>query len=132
MGLPDDVRSLRDRILADLNAANDYTLLVVNKELNEVLYESPAGWFDYLEEKAKLGCPTADEIARIAEAKASRDVLVHNRGIANKTYEAKAGKLARCKEGQRIDMPEHYHRDTWELIRKLITDTSNAAIAKMH
>jgi len=58
-------------------------------------------------------------------------VFVHNRGIASKTYEAKAGKIARYKDGQRIDIPEHYHRETWELIRKVITDISNAAIAKV-
>lgn len=105
--------------------------LVVSKELNEVLYERPARWFAYLEDKAKLGCPTPDEIDRIAEAKASRDMLVHNRGVASKTYELKASKLARYKDGQRIDIPEHYHREIWELIRKVITDISNAAIAKV-
>lgn len=106
------------------------TLQVVNHELNEVMYKRPADWFAYLEGKANLGCSTPDEIAKIAEVKASRDVLVHNRGVANKTYESKAGNLARYKDGQRIDIPEHYHRETWELLRKVITDISNAAIAK--
>ncbi len=32
---------------------------VVNRELNEILYIRPAGWFDYLEEKAKLRMPLA-------------------------------------------------------------------------
>jgi len=67
------------------------TLLAVNKEPNELQYERPAAWFAYLEDRVKLGCPTADEIDRIAEAKASRDVLIHNRGVVNKTYESKAG-----------------------------------------
>lgn len=106
-------------------------LLVINKELNEILYDRPAGWFKYLEDKAKLGCPTADEIDRIAEAKASRDVLVHNRGVTSKIYESKAGRFARHKDGQRMDIPEHYHRETWELIRKVISDISNAGIAKV-
>ncbi|MBI1918124.1 MAG: hypothetical protein HYS12_25820 [Planctomycetes bacterium] len=106
------------------------TLLVVNRELNEILYDRPAGWFAYLEDRAKLGCPTTDEIERIAEAKASRDLLVHNRGVVTKTYEAKAGKLARYQAGQRLDIPEPYHRDTWELLRKVIADIANAAIAK--
>lgn len=106
------------------------TLLVVNKELNEVSYDRPTGWFKYLEDKVNLGCPTPGEIDRIAEAKASRDVLVHNRGVASKTYESKAGRLARYRDGQRIDIPEHYHREIWELLRKVITDMSNAAIAK--
>jgi hypothetical protein len=107
------------------------TQLVVRKELNEILYDRPTEWFVYLEDKAKLGCPTANEIERIAEAKASRDVLVHNRGIVNKTYESKAGNLARYHEGDKIDISEHYHRETWELIRKVVFDVSNAAIAQV-
>lgn len=107
------------------------TARVVSKEVNEILYDRPTAWFDYLEEKANLGCPTKEEINKVAEAKASRDVLVHNRGVASKTYESKAGILARYKEGHRIDIPEHYHRETWELIRKVVTDISNAAIAKV-
>jgi hypothetical protein len=104
---------------------------VVNRELNEVLYERPADWFAYLEDRAKLGCPTADEIDRIAEAKAARDALVHSRGIAGKPYESKAGKFARFKAGEKIDVPEPYHRETWLLIRKVVTDLSNAAAAKV-
>jgi hypothetical protein len=106
------------------------TLQVINKEVNEILYARPADWFAYLERLAKLGCPTADEIGRIAEMKVSRDVLAHNRGFANKTYESKAGKLARYKEGQKIEIPEQYHRETWQLIRKVVTDVSDAAAAK--
>ena len=113
--------------LPDKDAITDF---VVRKELNDVLYGRPTGWFTYLEEKAKLGCPATDEVDRIAEAKASRDVLVHNAGVANKIYELKAGVLARFHEGDRIDIPEHYHREIWELIRKIVTDVSDAAIAK--
>src|SRR4029079_4923257 len=69
------------------------TAQVVSRELNDILYKRPTGWF---------------------EAKASRDVLVHNGGVASKTHGSKAGKLARYKDGQRIDIPEHYHRETWE------------------
>jgi hypothetical protein len=73
---------------AVLDAADkaEITELVVRKELNEILYDRPAGWFAYLEDKVKLGCPSEQEKERIAEAKASRDVLVHNRGIASRTY----------------------------------------------
>jgi hypothetical protein len=104
--------------------------LVIDKELSELFYDRPAAWFEYLEGKVNLGCPTADEIARLAEAKASRDVLSHNRGVANKVYISKAGPLARFKDGERIEIPEDYHRATWELLRKVVADVSNAAIAK--
>jgi hypothetical protein len=133
MAYPQSLGNKKVDFQAVLDAADKdaITSLVVNKELNEVLYDRPTGWFKYLEDKVKLGCPTADEIDRIVEAKASRDVLVHNRGVANKTYESKAGSLARYKDGERIDIPENYHRETWELIRKVITDLSNAAVAKV-
>jgi hypothetical protein len=107
------------------------TFSVVSKEVKDVLYNRPIAWFAYLEDKAKLGCPEQEEIEWIAEAKASRDVLVHNRGVAGKDYESKAGRLARYEDGQRVEIPEHYHRETWDLIRKVIADISNAAIAKV-
>ena len=124
-------RQVEFRAILEAPDKDAITMLVVNKELNEVLYDRPAGWFAYLEEKAKLGCPTPEEIDRIAEAKASRDVLVHNRGVASKAYQAKAGKLARYTEGERIDIPERYHRETWELFRKVVAEISDAAIAKV-
>ena len=105
-------------------------LHVVNKELNELTYERPKDWFKYLEGRVKLGCPTEEEIDRIGEAKASRDILAHNRGITNKIYLLKSGKFARYDEGQKLDIPEHYHRETWELICKIITDVFAAAAAK--
>lgn len=106
--------------------------LVVGRELNEVLYERPSGWFDYLEERAKLGCPSPEEIGRIAEAKATRDVFVHNRGIANNSYLAKAGELARVAVGEFAELPGPYHRAVWDLLRKVVADIADAALAKLN
>jgi hypothetical protein len=102
----------------------------VNKELNEIASTRPRDWFAYLEGQVRLGCPSEEEIDRLGEAKAARDVLAHNRGIANKIYVLKAGALARFPDGEQIDIPEPYHRQVWELIRKVVTDVSNQAIAK--
>lgn len=124
-------RKLDFKTVLDSPDKGAIALSVVNKELNDILYDRPSGWFAYLEDKAKLGCPTASEVERIAEAKASRDVLVHNRGVVSKTYESKAGKLARYKDGQRLDIPEPYHREIWELLRKVVADISTVASAKV-
>ena len=105
-------------------------LYVVNSRLNEILYKRPVEWFDYLEGTVKLGCPSADEIERIAEAKATRDLLVHNRGVATPTYRAKAGRFARWEESERVDITEDYHRATWELLRKIVNDVCAAAVSK--
>lgn len=118
------------RTILELPDKDAITGLVVRKELNEILYGRPTEWFAYLEEKVRLGCPTSDEIHRIAEVKAVRDILIHNKGIANKIYESKAGKFAQFQDGERVKISESYHRETWELFRKVVMDVSDAAIAK--
>ncbi len=105
-------------------------LTVVDKELNELKYERVAEWFAYLERSTKLVRPRADEVEKLAEIKASRDILVHNKGIANATYIAKAGNLARCKDGERLPISEQYHRESWEMIKRVVGDVSDAAIKK--
>jgi len=107
------------------------TQFVVDKERNEVTYKTPAEWFENLEGIAKLGVPATDEIQRFAEAKASRDILVHNRGVANTIYVSKAGSLARYPVGDRIEIPGDYHREVWELLRKMVVEISAAAIGKV-
>jgi hypothetical protein len=119
------------KMVLDAPDLETITSQVIDKELNDILYDKPTGWFAYLEDRAKLGCPTVDEINRIAEAKASRDVLVHNRGVTTKAYEIKAGTLARSKERERIEITAPYHREVWALLHKVIGDISNAAIAKV-
>lgn len=106
-------------------------LTVVDKELNDLKYERLADWFAYLERLTNLGCPTADEIGKLAEIKASRDILVHNNGIANATYVSKAGTRARYKDGERLEIPEQYHRASWETINKAVREVSAAAIGKV-
>lgn len=106
------------------------TLLFVNRELNELLYDRPIKWFEYIEGKMKLGCPNADEIAIFAEAKATRDVLVHNRGLVTKTYAGKAGKLARYEIGEQVEIMEPYHREVWATLCKVAGDIGDAAILK--
>lgn len=106
------------------------TDLVISQELNQITYKRVADWFAALDDRVKLGCPAPDEIERIAEAKASRDLLAHNRGIVNTTYLTKAGRLARYREGERIEVIDPYHREVWELLRKVVGDMTHAAETK--
>jgi hypothetical protein len=103
---------------------------VVDRELDGLKYERPAAWFKYLNDRVKLGCPTSDQTERLAEIKASRDILVHNRGIVNKSYLDKAGTGARFTVGQRLEISEPYLLASWTLIRDVVQDMAAAAIAK--
>jgi hypothetical protein len=102
----------------------------IDKELNALKYERPTAWFRYLNDRVKLGGPTDEQIAHLAEIKASRDILAHNRGVVNQTYLDKAGSHARYEIGQRLEVPEPYLLDSWLLIQGVIQDLATAAIAK--
>ena len=105
--------------------------MVIDRELNEWKYQRVAEWFNRLNGLVKLGCPSEDEIARLAEMKASRDIFAHNRGIVNAVYLQKAGSLARYRDGERMELPEPYLRESWQSVKKLIEEMSAAAIQKV-
>lgn len=104
--------------------------VVIERELNALKYERPTAWFRYLNDRVKLGGPTDEQIERLAEIKASRDILAHNRGIVNPTYLHKAGRRCRYQLGQRLEIPEPYLREAWLLIRDIVQELTAAAIAK--
>ena len=119
--------------LDDALDAGDLPALVarlVDHEVAEVTYKSPRTVFQYLERRIGLPLPTPAEIDRLAEAKATRDVLVHNRGLIDGAYLLKAGALARHTTGQWVDIPNPYHRVVWELVAKLTAAFADAAAGK--
>jgi len=103
---------------------------VIDAEIHALLYKKVADWFDYLNHTAKLGCPSSEEVGRIAEIKATRDVFVHNKGLANSVYVQKAGQFARFRAGDPVEISEEYHEQSWRLLRKVVQDLAEAALAK--
>ncbi len=101
--------------------------LIVERELNELKYDRPKAWFDYMNKIVKLGCPTEDEIERIAEMKAARDLIIHNSGIVNTIYLDKAGSKARYPLSNEVAIDRPYFDDCWVLAKKLVDDISAAA-----
>jgi hypothetical protein len=102
-------------------------MLIAERELNELKYDRPTAWFAYMDKIVHLGCPTRDEIERIAEMKAGRDLLIHNSGIVNPTYLDKAGTKARYGVGEKVVIDRRYFEGCWRLARKLVEDTTSAA-----
>src|SRR5947209_1140951 len=47
---------------------------VISKRLNELKYENVREWFDALTKTVRLDCPSEDEMASLAEIKATRDI----------------------------------------------------------
>jgi len=124
-------KELKFRIVLESVSTEDIVAAVVAREVQGLTYQRVPAWFKELEKLVKLGCPTQDEIARLAEIKTSRDVLVHNNGIANSIYIDKSMGHARFASGEKLELPERYHRESWVLIKQIVSDISDAAIRKV-
>jgi hypothetical protein len=112
--------------------APDKTAIIasmIDKEVNELKYERVGDWFEYLHRLAHIQASAA-EMEKIAEIKASRDILVHNNGMANAMYVAKSGNLARFQDGERLRISETYQQESWSTIQNVIADLAAAAITK--
>jgi hypothetical protein len=130
---PESLSRKELRLQAVLDAADKAEIIraVVDKELLGIAYDPIVEWFKYLDKIARLGCPNRDQIERLAEIKASRDVLVHNKGIASAIYVEKSLGRGRCGDGEVLEIPEYYHRESWQLIKQVISEVADAAITKL-
>lgn len=115
-----------------LAAADTATVLqgVIDRELNEVKYRKVAEWFEYLRKLVGVPGPSADQVAGLAEAKASRDILVHGKGIVNPVYLAKAGAKARHAVGDVLELPDPYVRTTFGLVETVVGDVAATVASK--
>ncbi|MBX9580073.1 MAG: hypothetical protein K2X87_07155 [Gemmataceae bacterium] len=105
-------------------------LAIVDHEVRELGFKNVADWFARLNSLVKLGVPTDEQVRQLAELKATRDIFVHNRGVANAVYEEKAGGLKRFAGGERMDLPGDYLQTSWQLIRQVVAEVADAAISK--
>ena len=102
---------------------------IIEKQINSTFYTSPSKYFQYIEHTLAIKLPT-DVKASYIEYKASRDVLIHNSGIANSTYIRKAGKLARVKAGEEILIDESYFNDFIRGMKRLVVAVYKQLLGK--
>jgi hypothetical protein len=105
--------------------------LIAERELNELRYDRPKAWFEYLHKIVKLRCPTDPEVERVAEMKAARDLLIHNSGIVNEIYLNKAGTKARFAAGEKVVIDRPYFDECWALTKKLVDDLATSVKSRL-
>ncbi|MFQ2147348.1 hypothetical protein ACK33U_01865 [Aeromonas jandaei] len=103
---------------------------LIEREINEIKYKGVGDWFDYLYRLVSIPKLPEDMMSKIAEAKASRDILVHNNGIVNHIYIHKSGNASRFSIGEKIDISGHYTRDVWVLLSESLLHIVDALILK--
>ena len=79
---------------------------IIDAELNKLKYQNVIEWMVYLNKIVKIKYPSDSDIKKLAEIKASRDIIVHNNYIVNDVYLRKSGKCARFKLGGKLNVNE--------------------------
>lgn len=114
-----------------LDATDKEQLLwsIVDRELNELKYKNVREWFEYVEKLVSGSSVSDADVGLVAEAKATRDILVHNAGLINNVYVSKSGEYARFAVGDRADVAGDYTRDVWSLFLKVLLQLCDHHIA---
>jgi hypothetical protein len=131
---PDRLNKRKKIDVSDVLSAaslDDLRRTIVDAELNEIRYKKVQEWFDFLGLFVNLGAPSAHDIQRIAEIKATRDIVVHNSGVANQIYVSKSGALARVAAGQPIALSPEYYNESWKHLRQVVETTGELLHAKV-
>lgn len=87
--------------------------------LNELSYKSPAEFATSLESLLSLNLLECPAYHKYMEIKASRDIFVHNRGVANETYCRKAATHARVASGASLPADIQYFLESFEVCLQL-------------
>lgn len=105
-----------------VEAGNFDSLLekLIEAELNELKYKSVPDWFVFLRKIVNVDAVSEQDIDRLAEIKATRDIHLHNAGVVNDTYTRKARSQARAQCGQKLAVSLPYVYEGADFLKTLI------------
>jgi hypothetical protein len=108
--------------IIEANCFEEIIDYIINNEIHELSYKPLEDWFDYLESLINIDLPSEDDIKLLSEAKACRDILVHNSGIVNDMYIKKSGSKSQFELGEDVVISQDYFQSTWVLVNKILKD----------
>lgn len=107
-------RSIKLQQVLEATTLEEVHFRATDALLNELAYKSPKEFADAFAELASVNLLECPAYHRYAEVKATRDIHIHNRGIANDVYEAKSGSHARVKSGSHLPVDSGYFLEGYE------------------
>lgn len=98
---------------------DELRMKAVDSVINELSYKSPREFAVAVEGIISVNLLECPDFHKYIELKATRDIIIHNDGIVNSTYLAKAGSHVRAAEGETIPISQHYFLESYESCLKL-------------
>ncbi len=91
----------------------------VESLLNDLTYKSPAEFAETLKQYISVDLSDCPAFHKYIEIKAARDIVIHNRGVANDTYRRKAASHARVSSGKYLPVDVPYFLESYEFCLQL-------------
>lgn len=107
-------RTVSLQIILESTSVEEIHLRATDALLNDLSYKSPLEFAESLEQLLSINLMECPAFHRYIEVKATRDIFIHNRGIANDIYIRKAGSHARVKSGQQLPADIQYFLESYE------------------
>jgi hypothetical protein len=110
--------------IVDATSREEIISSIIRKELAALFYAAPALQMEYFQSVTGVKLPK-EIIGQWLEIKATRDIIVHNSGVANSVYLKKAGNNGRASDGDVLPMDEKYFGNAIASMKSLIGKTSS-------
>lgn len=107
-------RSLSIQAVLESTSLEEVHLRATDALLNELAYKSPADFAEAIQPFLSINLLECPAFHKYLEVKATRDIFVHNGGIANDVYIRKAGSHARAKPGTKLPADITYFLESYE------------------
>lgn len=107
-------RTLPLRMVLEATSLEEIHLRATDALLNELSYKSPAEFADSMQSILSINLLECPAFHKYVEVKATRDIFIHNRGIANDVYIRKAGSHARVNSGTTLPADIQYFLESYE------------------
>lgn len=107
-------RNLSIQAVLESTSLEEVHLRATDALLNELAYKSPAEFAESVLPLLSVNLLECPAFHRYVEVKATRDIFIHNRGIANDVYVRKAASHARVKVGEQLPADIQYFLESYE------------------
>jgi len=107
-------RKLNAEIVLEAESLEKVKLHIVDAIVNDLAYKSPTEYSESFKEIIGVNLLEEPVYHKYIELKATRDIHIHNKGIANEIYGGKAKTLARVKAGKALPVDMVYFLESYE------------------
>ena len=112
-------RTITVQAVLESTSIDEVHLRATDSLLNEISYKSPKEFADFMENMLSINLLECAAFHRYMEIKASRDIFIHNRGIANDVYVRKSGSHQRVNTGMQLPADVQYFLESYEYCLQL-------------